>query len=136
MCIPSIVHVCNHRLTLNAGPAGTTSKAASADEQHQSRQPYAQPLEGTWRRALRSGGRMTPLLAYMSPHALHRVRGPCGPLRIMGVSWALAPQLTHLHAHMVRLAHLLLYNPKQNPNSGACMGRFAAPGCALGRGCG
>lgn len=57
----------------------------------------------TCRRALRSGGRMTPLLAYMSPHALHRVRGPCGPRRIMGVSCALAPQLTHLHADTMSL---------------------------------
>lgn len=43
---------------------------------------------------------MTPLLAYISPQALHRVRGPWGPRRIMGVSCALAPQLTHLHANV------------------------------------
>ena len=47
---------------------------------------------------------MTPLLAYISPHALHRVRGPCGPRRIIGVSCALAPQLTHLHASTVSVS--------------------------------
>lgn len=37
------------------------------------------------------------LFAHLSPHALHRVLGPAGPRRIIGVDFELIPQCLHLH---------------------------------------
>lgn len=37
------------------------------------------------------------LLAHLSPHALHKVLGPAGPRRIIGVDFELIPQCVHLH---------------------------------------
>lgn len=36
------------------------------------------------------------LFAQKSPHALHRVRGPAGPRRIIGVDFELVPQCVQL----------------------------------------
>lgn len=37
------------------------------------------------------------LFAHFRPHALHRVLGPPGPRRIIGVDVSLIPQCWHLH---------------------------------------
>lgn len=49
----------------------------------------------------------TTLLAHTSPHALHIVRGPLGPRRIIGVDLALIPQWWHLNKNMKRNIYYL-----------------------------